>query len=156
MREQCVGRSMATAALLAAILLGAAACAGDRGRADAVDASARELAALRLATTVALPAALPPGLESIQPATGDGLPLVSFYSTNEPLVTVCTGRPDRCATLTTPRAILRRMRAGPATVLVTVDRSEAPEDAPPLSAALRRFWSNVDLTTSAPAWLAAG
>jgi len=136
-REQCVGRSMATAALLAAILLGAAACAGDRGRADAVDASASELAALR-------------------PATGDGLPLVSFYSTNEPLVTVCTGRPDRCATLTTPRAILRRVRAGPATVLVTIDRSEAPEDAPPLSAPLRRFWSKVDLTTSAPAWLAAG
>jgi len=139
------------AAAIAATLLIAAGCAGESR--DAVTGSAAELVALRQSATVVLPAELPPGLELIEPATGDGLPLVSFYSTNQPLVTVCTGPLERCESLTTPRATLQRRRAGQASVIVTLDRTEAPEDALPLSAELRRFWSSVDLTTAAPAWL---
>ena len=137
------------AALALTFLMAAAACGDDAEGTDPVAASGHDLRTLRLSHTVALPTELPPGLESIQTATGDGLPLISFYSTNEPLVTVCTGAAERCRALTSPFATLQR-RGG---ALVTIDRAEAPEDASAISAELRRFWSDIRLTTSAPTWL---
>lgn len=117
------------------------------------ESAADALVALRARTDVVLPAELPPEVRQIDAVTGEGLPLVSFYSANQPLVTVCTGAADECAAVTDPLRTIRRGNAGAAAVLVTVDRPEDPADARPLSPELRAFWADVPLVTAAPPWL---
>ena len=134
-------------------MLALASCGGSGDENDPARASRGDLNKLRTASTVALPARLPPGLREISAVTGRGQPLVSFYSTNEPLVTVCTGRLEVCRSLTDPKLTLRSNSAGEVSVLVTVDRAEVPEDELSLSSELRAFWSSVRLTTAVPAWL---
>jgi hypothetical protein len=113
-----------------------------------------EVAQLRSGGRTALPVAQPPGFEGITTSTGNGLPLVSFHSTDEPTVTICTGPPGACRRTIAAREELRTagVRGGP--VLVLVEGSEDPAG-PPLSDAARAFWSNVELTTDAPGWLPA-
>lgn len=137
---------------LALLALGAS-CGGSGDEVDPARASGADLTALRTGTKVALPVRLPPDLREISAVTGESLPLVSFYSTNQPLVTVCTGRLAVCRSLTNPELTLQSGSAGDVSVLVTVDRPEAPEADLVLSSDLRAFWSSVRLTTAAPDWL---
>jgi hypothetical protein len=111
-----------------------------------------DVTVLREGRQVALPVRLPPGLEEIVAVTGNGLPLVSFYSTGEPLVTVCTGGVGACRAATRSERTLQLVPLGATTAVLTVDPAEEPSR-PRLSDELAAFWSSVALTHAAPEWL---
>lgn len=141
-------------ALLAGLVVATAVSACSAGRDAGLQANGwqDDLTGLRTAEEVALPVSLPPGLREISAVTGEGLPLVSFYSTNEPIVTVCTGSLRDCRAATRAERTLQTVSLDGATAVLTVERAESPQRRP-LSDELVDFWSSVRLTRAAPGWL---
>jgi hypothetical protein len=140
--------SLIRLALLILAGLVAASCGGGQEGPRGLE----DVTVLRQGRQVALPVRLPPGLEEITAATGNGLPMVSFYSTNEPLVTVCTGAVRACRAATRSVRTLQLVPLEGTTAVLTVDPAEKP-GRPRLSGRLAAFWSSVALTQAAPEWL---
>ena len=114
----------------------------------------RDVRVLRLSADVALPVTLPPSITQAWVTNADGVPMVNFYSENEPVVTICTGAVSRCAQLM-PGAGLRTVQVDGRAVVVTLGRSDKPDAAQPrLGRQLGQFWADVALTTDVPNWVA--
>ena len=114
----------------------------------------RDVRVLRQSADVALPVTLPPSLTQAWVTNADGVPMVSFYSENEPVVTICTSPASRCAQLM-PGADLRTVQVDGRAVVIALGRSDKPDAAQPrLGRQLGQFWADVALTTDVPKWLA--
>lgn len=102
-------------------------------------------------STLLLPAAEPPHLVDAALSSGDGTAIVSFYSLNQPIVSICQAPIDPCHRLMPTSQVLPRAEGqlGP-TVLVEAQEVGVHMA---LSDELRRFWSEVDLVAGRPAWL---
>ncbi len=103
-------------------------------------------------TTLRLPATPPPNLIDAGLSSGNGTPIISFYSLNEPIVSVCQASRERCLSLLPTAQVVPRSDTGPdVTVLI-----EAGENGViPLTEELERYWTEVDLVAGRPAWLGA-
>lgn len=103
-------------------------------------------------TNLRLPATPPPNLIDAGLSSGNDTPIISFYSLNEPIVSVCQATQERCLSLLPTAQVIPRSDTGPdVTVLI-----EAGENGVvPLTEELERFWTEVDLVAGRPAWLGA-
>lgn len=139
--------------LLAAMIVTiASACASGGDFRDAFEADVR---AARQSAEVVVPVTLPPRLTEAWVTDADGVPLVSFYSANDPVVTICTGTAPRCGRLVGDGSLLRSEDVEGRPVVVSLGVSDDPGAGPPgLRRELRSFWADVDLTASVPGWLA--
>jgi hypothetical protein len=102
-------------------------------------------------TTLLMPAAEPPDLVDAALSSADGTTIASFYSRNQPIVSICQAAVEVCHRLLPTSEVIALKDPHPgATVMI-----EAQEDGVnlTLSDALRRFWTEVDLMTGRPAWL---
>ena len=102
-------------------------------------------------TTLMLPSVEPPELLDAALSSGNGTAIISFYSLNQPIVSVCQAPVETCRLLLPTSEVIPRTDSRPGvTVLI-----EAQEDGVrmALSDGLRRFWSEVDLVAGRPAWL---
>ena len=83
--------------------------------------------------------------------SGDGTPIVSFYSLNEPIVSVCQAPPDQCLRLLPTAEVIPRADSQTCVTVLIEGQETGAQMA--LSEALRRYWSSVDLVGGRPAWL---
>lgn len=115
----------------------------------------RDVRVLRQSADVALPVKLPPSLTEAWVTNADGVPLVNFYSENEPVVTICTSPVSRCAQLM-PGSDMRTVQVDGKAVVIALGRSDKPDDPaqPRMGRQLGQFWADVALTTEVPKWLA--
>ena len=114
----------------------------------------RDVRVLRQSADVALPVTLPPSLTQAWVTNAEDVPMVNFYSENEPVVTICTSPVSRCAQLM-PGADLRTVQVDGRAVVIALGRSDKPDAAQPrLGRQLGQFWADVALTTDVPKWLA--
>ena len=120
---------------------------------DEVSTFDRDVRALRQSADVALPVSLPPDLVQAWVTDAAGVPMVNFYSENEPVVTVCTSPASRCAEFM-PGSSMRTIQVDGRSVVVALGRSDNPDAPDPeLGRRLGRFWADVALTTDIPSWL---
>jgi hypothetical protein len=102
-------------------------------------------------TTLMLPSAEPPDLIDAGLSAGDGTAIISFYSLNQPIVSICQAPVDTCRRLLPTSRVVPRSDEQPAvTVLIEAQEGGAYMA---LSDELSRFWSEVDLVAGRPAWL---
>ena len=143
-----VRRGVSVLALVGAGLALVAGCAAPGGTLPPLPL-ARDLPA---GTTLRLPATPPPNLIDADLSSGNGTPIISFYSLNEPIVSVCQATEERCLSLSPMARVIARSDTGPdVTVLI-----EAGENGVvPLTEELERYWAEVDLVAGRPAWLGA-
>jgi len=105
-------------------------------------------------STLRLPDVEPPALVDAGLSSGDGTPIVSFYSLNQPIVSVCQAPLDPCLRLLpTARVVPRADAQTGVTVLIEAQETGVQMT---LSDELLRFWTEVDLVAGRPAWLASG
>jgi hypothetical protein len=103
-------------------------------------------------TTLRLPATPPPNLIDAGLSSGNGTPIIDFYSRNESIVSVCQATQERCLSLMpTARVIPRSDTAPDVTLLINAHENGVA----PLSEELARYWAEVDLVVGRPAWLGA-
>lgn len=142
-------RSALYLAVVGSILAVAAGCAVPGGESAPVMSLARDLPA---DTTLLLPATRPPNLTDAGLSSGNDTPIVSFYSLNEPIVSVCQATQEQCLSLLPTATVISRSDIGPdVTVLI-----EAGENGVvPLSDELARYWAQVDFVAGRPTWLGA-
>ena len=126
-----------------------AGCAAPGGDASPLLPLARDLPS---DTNLRLPATRPPNLIDAGLSSGNGTPIISFYSLNEPVVSVCQGTQERCLSLLPTAQVIPRSDVGPdVTVLI-----EAGENGVlPLTEDLTRYWAEVSLVAGRPTWLSA-
>jgi hypothetical protein len=135
-------------ALLAAGLVVIAGCAAPGGTLPPLPL-ARDVPA---DTLWRLPATSPPDLIDAGVSSGNGTPIISFYSRNQPMVSVCQASREPCLSLMPTARVIPRSDAGPdVTVLVEAGESGVV----PLSEELERYWIEVDLVPGRPDWLGA-
>lgn len=102
-------------------------------------------------TNLRLPATRPPNLIDAGLSSGNDTPIISFYSLDEPIVSVCEAAQQQCLSLLPTSRVVPRSDTGPdVTVLI-----EARENGviAPLSDELGRYWTEVDLIVGRPDWL---
>lgn len=98
-----------------------------------------------------LPNAAPPAVYDAAISSGDGTPIISFYSLNQPIVSVCQAAPEPCLRLMpTAQVIPRADSQSGVTVLIEAQETGVQMA---LSEELRRFWSEVELVAGRPDWL---
>ena len=136
--------------VLALVLSGlavVAGCAAPGGDPSPLLPLARDLPA---DTNLRLPAAPPPNLIDAGLSSGNETPIISFYSLNEPIVSVCQATQEQCLSLLPTAQVIPRSDTGPdVTVLI-----EAGENGVvPLTDELERYWAEVELVAGRPAWL---
>jgi len=103
-------------------------------------------------TNLRLPATRPPNLVDAGLSSGNGTPIISFYSLNEPIVSVCQGTQERCLSLLpTARGIPRSDSGLDVTVLIEAGETGLAS----MTEALERYWTEVELVAARPAWLSA-
>jgi hypothetical protein len=110
---------------------------------------ARDLSA---GTSFRLPATRPPNLIDAGLSSGNDTPIISFYSLNEPIVSVCQATQERCLSLLPTARVIPRSDTGP-DVTVLIEAGET--GVVPLTEELERYWAEVDLVAGRPAWLGA-
>ena len=103
-------------------------------------------------TTMLLPAARPPNLTDAGLSSGNDTPIVSFYSLNEPIVSVCQATQKQCLSLLPTAQVISRPETG-TDVTVLIEAGE--NGVVPLSDELARYWAEVSLVAGRPAWLGA-
>ncbi len=150
-REPVAGRAcrgISVLALVAATLAVVAGCAAPGGSLPPLPL-ARDLPA---DTSWRLPTTSPPNLVDAGLSSGNDTPIISFYSLNEPIVSVCQATREQCLSLLPTAQVIPRSDTGPdVTVLI-----EAGENGVrPLTEELERYWTDVDLAAGRPAWLGA-
>jgi hypothetical protein len=96
-----------------------------------------------------LPSTEPPGLVDAWLTSGNETALVSFYSLNQPMVTICQAPSERCRELL-PTARTLPHPAADVTVMVETQEAGAKRG---LSDALVSYWSEVELVPGIPGWL---
>lgn len=101
-------------------------------------------------TTLLLPSAEPPDLIDAGLSSGDGTALISFYSLNQPIVSICQAPVDTCRRLLPTSQVIPRADKPGVTVLIEAQEVGVQMA---LSEELTRFWSEVDLVAGRPAWL---
>lgn len=139
-------RGIAALALGASILAAAGACAVP-GAGAPVLPLARDLPA---DTSLRLPVTRPPNLVDAGLSSGNDTPIISFYSLNEPIVSVCEATQQQCLRLMPTAEVIPRSDIGPDVTLLI----EAGENGViPLTDELRRYWAEVGLVAGRPAWL---
>lgn len=143
-----VRRGILFLALVGAGLAVVAGCAAPGGTLPPLPL-ARDLPA---GTNWRLPTTPPPNLIDASLSSGDDTPIISFYSLNEPIVSVCQASKQQCLSLMPTAQVIPRSDTGPdVTVLI-----EAGENGVvPLTEELERYWAEVDLVAGRPAWLGA-
>ncbi len=102
-------------------------------------------------TTLRLPSTAPPALVDAAISSGDGTSIVSFYSLDEPIVSVCQAAPEPCLRLMPTAQVIPRADSQTG-VTVLIEAQETGVDMA-LSEELRRFWSEVELVAGRPDWL---
>lgn len=144
----------AASVLVVAAIFGLTACgADDPSPVETFIAQARSSHAST--PDLALPAALPPNLAEAWVSSDGGIPQVSFFSANQPVVTVCSGSEEACARLSNDVVFRVTDRQG-RPVVISLGRTDDPAAAPPaLQGEYGSFWWDVDFSGDAPAWLAA-
>ncbi|MBA3875944.1 MAG: hypothetical protein C0498_03250 [Anaerolinea sp.] len=139
-----VAGALATAVILAAVAGGC----GQQSDESPLMSLRRELPE---GTTLLLPSTEPPSLVDAALTSGDGTPIISFYSVNQPIVSVCEAPADRCLKLLPTAQVIPRINSdGDVTVLVEAQENGVHMT---LSDELTRYWSEVDLVAGRPAWL---
>ena len=103
-------------------------------------------------TSWRLPTTAPPNLVDAGLSSGNDTPIISFYSRNEPIVSVCQAAQEPCLTLLPTAQVIPRSDTGPA-VTVLIEAGE--NGVVPLTEELERYWTGVDLVAGRPAWLGA-
>lgn len=134
------------ASILVAALVGA--CGGQPANETAATSLRR---ALSEGTRLLLPSTEPPGLVDATATLADGIRIISFYSLNEPIVSVCVAPAERCLELMPTADLIPRDKLD-SNVTVLIEAQE-PGVAMTLSPELVRYWSEVDLVEGTPAWL---
>jgi hypothetical protein len=117
------------------VLLLTAGCAAARESEDSPLMSLRK--DLPQDTTLIMPAAEPPDLDAGL-SSGNGTPVVSFYSENQPIVSVCQAPLDACRRLLPTSQVIPRPDAPPG-VTVLIEAQETGVQMA-LSEELSRFW----------------
>lgn len=102
-------------------------------------------------TTLMLPSAEPPDLFDAALSSGDGTAIISFYSLNQPIVSICQAPVDTCRRLLPTSQVIPRTDEQPGVTVLIEAREGGAHIA--LSDELSRFWSEVDLVAGRPAWL---
>ncbi len=143
-----VRRGVSFLALVGAGLAVAAGCAAPGGTLPPLPL-ARDLPT---DTDWRLPTTPPPNLIDAGLSSGNDTPIISFYSLNEPIVSVCQATQEQCLSLMPTAQVIPRSDTGPdVTVLI-----EAGENGVvPLTEELERYWAEVDLVAGRPSWLGA-
>jgi len=144
-----VRRGASLLALVGSTLAVVAGCAAPGGDPSPLMSLARDLPA---DTTLRLPATRPPDLIDAGLSSGNDTPIISFYSLNQSIVSVCQSTQERCLSLMPTAQAIPRSDTGPdVTVLI-----EAHENGVvPLTEELARYWAEVELVAGRPAWLGA-
>lgn len=145
------GKRGLTAVTLALAFSGLVGCSSDSDP-HPLETFSDDLLAARVKTDFLLPAALPPELTLAWVGGGDGIPAVSFYSENQPVVTVCTGSRAACTRHATD-VVFRTARVDGQHVVISLGRREEPAPTPSLDRELASFWSAVELNAEIPDWL---
>jgi hypothetical protein len=103
-------------------------------------------------TNLRLPATRPPNLIDAGLTSGNGTPIIDFYSLNESIVSVCQATQERCLGLMPTAQVIPRSDTVPGvTVLINAHENGVV----PLTEELERYWAEVDLVAGRPAWLGA-
>ncbi|HYO42476.1 MAG TPA: hypothetical protein VES19_04690 [Candidatus Limnocylindrales bacterium] len=102
-------------------------------------------------TTLLLPGAEPPDLIDAGLSSGNDTPIISFYSLNQPIVSICQAPVDTCHRLLPTSQVIPRTDVQPGVTVLIEAQEGGVQKA--LSEELRRFWSDVDLVAGRPAWL---
>lgn len=139
---------IAVLALGASILAAAGGCAAPGGSSPVLPL-ARDLPA---DTNLRLPVTRPPNLVDAGLSSGNDTRIISFYSLNEPIVSVCEAAQQQCLSLLPTAKVIPRSDTGPD---VTVLIEAAENGVGPLTDELQRYWAEVDLVAGRPAWLGA-
>ena len=145
------GRITGLVAAIALVTLVLTACRAPGSDVEVDTAGLAQLREFSDDEPVVLPALLPPRFESVSVASADDLTIVDFYSTNEPMVTICHGTVRRCRDVIQFASEVRTVRADGAVVVVGTAPREARAD--PLTADVAAFWDQVEFTTTPPPWL---
>ena len=133
--------------------LALAGCAN--GSDDIAPGFADQIRAAQEESSVVLPEQLPPDLLDAWVSQSGDTSSVSFYSTNAPVVQVCSGDAEKCRALNPHAAEVRSDRIdGRETVLLLGRRDDPDAPDPQLPDELAQFWSSVDLVSTDPSWLA--
>lgn len=102
-------------------------------------------------TTLVLPRAEPPDLYDAALTSGNDTAIISFYSLNQPIVSICQAPVETCRRLLPTSQVIPRADTPPGvTVLIEAQERGAYMA---LSDELSRFWSEVELAAGRPAWL---
>lgn len=143
-----VRRGVSVLALVGAGLAVVAGCAAPGGTLPSLPL-ARDLPA---DTNWRLPTTPPPNLIDAGLSSGNDTPIISFYSRDEPIVSVCQATREQCLSLLPTAQVIPRSDTGPdVTVLIEAGESGLV----PLTEELERYWTEVDLVAGRPAWLGA-
>ena len=94
----------------------------------------------------------PPRPTSSGLSSGNDTPIISIYSRNEPIVSVCQATEEQCLNLLSTAQVVPRSDTGP-DVTVLIEASE--NGVVSLTHELERYWTEVDLVAGRPAWLGA-
>ena len=143
-----VRRGVSLLALVGAGLVVVAGCAAPGGSLPPLPL-ARDLPA---DTSYRLPTTPPPNLIDAGLSSGNDTPIISFYSLNEPIVSVCQATQEQCLSLLPTARVIPRSDTGP-DVTVVIEAGE--NGVVPLTEELERYWAEVDLVAGRPAWLGA-
>lgn len=102
-------------------------------------------------TSLWLPNIAPPDLYDAAISSGNGTPIISFYSLNQPIVSLCQAAPEPCLRLMPTAQVIPR--ADPQSGVTVLIEAQETGVQMVLSEELRRYWSEVELVGGRPDWL---